>query len=99
MNFLKDIWRDWHNLPKKNWPRWLGCIYHIWMIPAIVLGNIVSHLILAIIFYLIFTPLSILLKIFKGKDLLQEHWDFSRPSYWCKIEEDSRGIDLYDRQF
>ncbi|MEK7674078.1 MAG: hypothetical protein AAB371_02705 [Patescibacteria group bacterium] len=99
MNLFKDIWRDWHNLPKKRWPRWLELIYRIWMIPAIILGNIVSRLILVIIFYLIFTPLSILLKIFRDKDLLQEHWDFSRPSYWYKIEEDSHGTDSYGRQF
>lgn len=99
MNLFKDIRRDWDNLPKKRWPHWLERTYRVWMIPAIILGNIVSRLILIIIFYIIFTPLSILVKIFKGKDLLQENWNFSRPSYWYKVEENSHETNSYDKQF
>lgn len=99
MNLFKDIGKDWHNLPKKNWPYWLEQIYRIWMIPAIILGNIVSRLILVITFYFIFTPVAALVKIFRGKDLLQENWVFSQPSYWCKIEEEPHKIDLYEKQF
>ncbi len=86
-------------MPEKRWPRWLWWLYRAWMLPAIILGNVISRLILIIVFYLIFTPLSLLLKIFKGKDLLQEHWNLSESSYWSKIEEYHKGADFYDRQF
>ena len=69
-----------------------------WMTLAILLGWFMSRVILTILFYLIVTPIGILLKIF-GKDLLKLKSNDSLLSYWEEREKKvSEKID-YERQF
>ena len=69
-----------------------------WMTLAILLGWFMSRVILTILFYLIVTPIGILLKIF-GKDLLKLKTNDPLISYW--EEREKRGIEKtdFERQF
>ena len=77
-------------------PRLRRYIYLGWMFAAFPIGWVVSHLLLATIFYLILTPIGLLLRLM-GKDLMR-----SRPqdvaSYW---EAHNPGTDSsrYFRQY
>ena len=64
-------------------PRILKPIYIIWMKLAFVLSWVNTRLILCTIFYLVFTPVSIFLKLLR-KDLLDRKIDRQRQSYWIK---------------
>jgi len=58
------------------------------------LGKIISPIVMALIFFLILTPLSLIIRIF-GKDLLKIK--FSKDnSYWIKRE---KNITSMDKQF
>ena len=60
----------------------LSPLNKIWFKFGIFLGNIVSPIIMGIIFFLIVTPTALILKIFK-KDILNLKKNKS-PSYWIK---------------
>ena len=64
-------------------PYILAPFYFIWMKIGDVLGWINSRIILSLIFFGLFTPLSLLLKLFK-KDLLYLNLDTNTSSYWEK---------------
>ena len=54
----------------------------IWIKIGIILGKIIAPLVMALIYFIIITPISILIKIF-GKDVLNMKFDSSK-SYWIK---------------
>jgi len=56
-------------------------LYIIWMSIAAVLGFIMSRIILSLIFYLVFSPVGIILRIFR-KDLLDRKIEPDKESYW-----------------
>ncbi len=73
-------------------------IYLIWMRFAFVLSWINTRLILLIIFYLIFTPMGLLVRLFKG-DLLDRKIDAQSDTYWIKKEKVDFKHSNYERQF
>ncbi len=79
-------------------PEILKPVYIFWMKLAFVLSWFNTRLILIIIFYLIFTPISLCLKLFKV-DLLDRRMQKTKDSYWRKREEVGSGQALYERQF
>ncbi|MCK9280496.1 MAG: SxtJ family membrane protein [Melioribacteraceae bacterium] len=64
-------------------PRALKYFYIAWMTLAAILGFIMTRLILSLLFYIIITPIGIILRL-TGKDLLDMKWDKSKNSYWIK---------------
>ncbi|MBF0504437.1 MAG: hypothetical protein HQL14_04965 [Candidatus Omnitrophica bacterium] len=72
--------------------------YQAWMKAAHLIGLIVTTVILSIIFLLIFTPISFILR-FMGRDHLQR--DFSRQgtSYWEKRNQTAFRQEQYHNQF
>ena len=79
-------------------PRSLKWIYILWMRFAFILGWVNTRIILCILFYLFFTPISIGIKILR-KDLLDRRLDKSSDSYWKKKEKKSFNPLNYERQF
>ena len=79
-------------------PVLLEPIYIIWMRLALVLSWINTRLILLIMFYLIFTPIGLGMRLF-GVDLLDRKIDKSKNSYWKKKEKREPSISNYERQF
>jgi len=61
--------------------------YNCWMKFSIFLGEkIVSKIVLAFIFYCIFTPVAFILKLC-GKDYMKKNFDKDAKTYWEKREK------------
>ena len=67
----------------------------LWIKFGYFLGSIVSPVIMAIIFFLIFTPMGMILKLF-GVDLLLENRKHNSDSFWIKR---SKLPEPMDKQF
>ncbi len=80
------------------YPQALKFIYKPWMMVAIVIGSIVSHVILFILFYLVFTPVGLILRL-TGKDLLDEKIIRDKDSYWIEREKTIFSREDLERQF
>jgi len=76
-------------------PNALKPVYIIWMKLASVLSWINTRLILCLIFYLVFMPIGLVLRLC-GKDLLDRKIQKESNSYWKKKETAPAN---YERQF
>jgi len=73
-------------------------IYIIWMGIAYVLAWINTRLILMIIFYSVFTPIGLAMRLFRI-DLLERRIDKYKKSYWKTKEKREFNQLNYERQF
>ncbi|MDQ8202623.1 SxtJ family membrane protein [Pelagicoccus sp. SDUM812003] len=66
-------------------PRAIRWLYVATSLATYPIGFVISHLLLAVIYYLVVTPIGLLLKLL-GKDPLQRRFEpvARRPSYWEK---------------
>lgn len=79
-------------------PALLKPVYIFWMSLAFVLGWLNSRLILFIMFYLIFAPVGLLMRLF-AIDPLDKKIQKEKTSYWkTKEKKDTAACD-YERQF
>ena len=62
-------------------PKTLVPVYKIWMGLATVLGWINTRILLGLIFYLIFTPIGLVMRL-SGRDSLTQRIDRAANSYW-----------------
>ena len=67
---------------------------NIWINFGETLGKIIAPIVMALIFFLVLTPLSFIIRIF-GKDLLNLKFS-NEKSYWIKRE---KKINSMDKQF
>ena len=74
--------------------RW---IFVGWIYAAFPIGWTVSHVLLGLIYYVVITPIGVLLRLFKG-DPLERQLDRSAASYW-RPHESLRDVRRYFRQF
>ena len=79
-------------------PRALKWMYIAWMSVAFVLGFVMAHVILAVLFYLVITPIGLLAKL-AGKDFLSLKLDRAAKSYWIPREKKPKSAADYERQF
>ena len=79
-------------------PRTLKWIYIAWMSLAFVLGFVMAHVILAVFFYLVITPVGLIARL-AGKDFLSLKLDRAAKSYWLPREKRTRKPSDYERQF
>jgi hypothetical protein len=79
-------------------PASLRLLYIAWMKLAFVLGWMNTRLILTVMFYLVFTPIAIILKVMR-KDLLDRKIERERHSYWLKKNPKVFEPRSYERQF
>ena len=79
-------------------PRAVKYFYLAWMSVAFVLGFIVSHLILGLLFFLVMTPVGLLARL-AGKDFLSLKLDRTARSYWIPREPKPKSLADYERQF
>jgi hypothetical protein len=68
---------------------WNGLAYPI--------GWVVSHVVLAVVFYLVFTPIGFVVRRF-SRDPLERRFEPARPSYWVERDEPPP-VGRYFRQF
>lgn len=64
-------------------PGWIRWIYVVWMVLVFPIGWVVSHLILAVVYYLVLTPIALLVRWRRG-DPLQRRIDPSASTYWTQ---------------
>jgi hypothetical protein len=67
----------------------LGPVYHVWMRFGMVLGWINTRIILGLVFYIIFTPISLLFMIFR-KDPMHRRKEPNAASYRVTTKNNSR---------
>ncbi len=79
-------------------PALLKPVYIVWMRFAFVLAFINTRLLLALMFYGIFTPAALLLKLM-GKDFLDRKFPGNKPTYWIAKPEAPVQRGEYEHQF
>ena len=67
-------------------PRILTGPYKAWMSLALVLGYIMTRIVLALVFFLIVTPLGLAMRLC-GRDPMNRRLDPDAPTYWIPREE------------
>jgi saxitoxin biosynthesis operon SxtJ-like protein len=77
-------------------PLRLLAVYRPWMKFAEMLGWFNTRLLLAVAYYLVLTPMGVLMRLI-GKDPMAR-W-IKRESYWVVPPEHSRGSKHFERQF
>jgi hypothetical protein len=70
----------------------------VWMSIAIVLGFFMSRIVLTILFFLVITPISFIMKISK-KDILDEKIDKNAKTYWNDISSVVKEKESYEKQY
>jgi len=68
----------------------------LWMSFGLVLGMIVSPIVMGFIFFIIFTPIGILMRFFGRDELLLKFK--TKPSYWTKRNDDIQS-NSFRKQF
>jgi saxitoxin biosynthesis operon SxtJ-like protein len=76
----------------------LAPIQRIWMAFARTLGRLNTGILLGLFFFLVLTPLGLILRLF-GKDLLEERIDRTAKTYWMKREAVPVEKSRYERLF
>lgn len=79
-------------------PTALRIIYWPWMVVATIIGWTMTRVVLIILYFVVFTPVSLILRIF-GKDLLDQKVESERESYWNRREERQFSGDEFKQQF
>ena len=107
---LLFLWRHKGHYPYLLWPgvvlmvlgvvgpRALKWVYILWMSVAFVLGFVMAHVILTLLFILMITPIGLFARVF-GKDFLSLKLDRGARTYWIRRERQSRSAAEYERQF
>ena len=78
-------------------PRAIRLVYLGMIYLAFPIGWVVSHVLLALVLYLLFTPIGWALRLF-GRDPLERSFDREAGSYWT-VHEQPASMDRYFRQF
>tara|TARA_B100000700_G_C15039176_1_gene854412 strand:- start:2119 stop:2490 length:372 start_codon:yes stop_codon:yes gene_type:complete len=65
----------------------LRFLRNVWIKLGEYLGHIISPIVMGIVFFLIITPIGLVLKLI-GKDLLRLKFDKKNNSYWIKRDKD-----------
>ncbi|HEY2894783.1 MAG TPA: SxtJ family membrane protein [Pirellulales bacterium] len=77
-------------------PRFLRTPFVVAMLLALPVGMIVSELILAAIYFLVFAPVALFFKLI-GRDALEQRLDRQATTYW-RPKAQPNGVESYFRQ-
>ena len=58
----------------------------LWVKFGMILGSIVAPIIMGVVFFLVVTPIGLVMRIM-GKDLLKKNYDQKRKTYWIKRDK------------
>ncbi len=84
-------------LPGTVRPRSVAVVYRVWMALAFPIGWLVSRLVLAFTYFVLFTPLALWFRL-TGRDALQRAWKSDQESYWIPLGK-APDPKQYYRQF
>lgn len=79
-------------------PVLLKPVYLVWMIFATILGWLMTRVILSLLFYVIFTPIGLISRLFR-KQFLELRWDRSQDTYWNYRATKHVKKEGYEKQF
>jgi len=79
-------------------PKTIIFLYKPWMTIALIVGHIMTTIILTAAFYLVITPLGIVLRAL-GKITLEKHMQKSASTYWRQRTNDSQSKESLKHQF
>ena len=69
-----------------------------WMTFSIILGFFMSRVILTVLFYLVLTPIGLLMRLL-GKDILDQKIDKNKTSYWHARDVKPKETKSYENQY
>lgn len=78
-------------------PQLVRPVYIVWMLAAFPIGWVLSHLMMAVIYYLVVTPLGLIMRGL-GRDPMQRGFDRSAKTYWIARTNETDN-QRYFRQF
>jgi hypothetical protein len=78
-------------------PRAVRPIYFVWMAIGYPIGWLISWVLLAGVFFLVFTPVGLACRLW-GYDPMKRRFDPDAPSYWIP-RKTSRDVKRYFRQY
>jgi hypothetical protein len=78
-------------------PAWLRRVYFVFVVVAFPIGWVLSHVLLAAVFYGVFTPIGLVMRLL-GRDPMQRRFDPNAESYWVP-HDPPRSPEDYFRQF
>lgn len=79
------------------WPPLAQVVYVVWIALVFPIGWTVSHVVLAVLFFLVITPIAIIMKLC-GYDSMQREFDRQAATYW-KRREPNDDASRYFKQF
>ncbi len=79
-------------------PRLYKHFHKVWIGFSLALGYFMSRLLLTLLFFLVITPISLIMRL-AGKDPLNMKIDKTTPSYWIKKPPRALKAKDYERQF
>ena len=78
-------------------PAMMRPVYIGWIVAAFPIGWTISHLVLAVVFYLVVTPIGLMMRLC-GRDPVHRRFDRTAKSYWL-LRTERAGTDHYFKQF
>ena len=88
-----------------GWQTPLRPFYHAWMLLARVLGFVNSHLLLALVFYTLFTAIGLAMRLLRYDPLERRRFAAGKSgsgdgtSYWSRRAESQLPAKHFERQF
>ena len=73
----------------------LSPLNNLWIKFGEILGKIIAPIVMAVVYFLILTPISLLVRLF-GKDLIEMKFNNNVKSYWIKRK---KHLGTMDKQF
>jgi hypothetical protein len=86
-------------VPAVGWivPQFMRLIYLAMAYAGFPIGFVVSYLIMLVVYYLVLTPIGLIMRLF-GYDPLNRHFDGSTDTYW-RPRQQNDSLDAFFRQF
>jgi hypothetical protein len=79
-------------------PRAIRPVYVAWTVAAFPIGWTVSLVLLALVYYVVFTGFGLLFRL-AGRDVLGRKFDRAAATYWVKRNGTATGLERYFKQF
>tara|TARA_A100001011_G_C14105401_1_gene754623 strand:- start:449 stop:829 length:381 start_codon:yes stop_codon:yes gene_type:complete len=70
----------------------LSPLNNLWIKFGEILGKVIAPIVMAVVYFLILTPISLLVRLF-GKDLIEMKFNNNVKSYWIKRKKHLRTMD------
>ena len=78
-------------------PSGIRPVYVVWMLAVYPIGFVISHIVVATVFYLVVSPMALIMRAI-GRDPLERAFEPAAMTYWKERTKRTQGSD-YFRQF